>query len=448
MSISVSGVSAVISAQGGGSTYTEGFGIDITNNEISIDPNVVALASTVPSIELNGDSQVTAIDGHTLAGGGSTESDQFVAKFTVVALETLQNPQWFGTTYEQLEAAYEAGKRLVAEIYWATFDTDHIIATLDGFRTGNVIKFSGVIPTNNGPYFGVIEYHYVSHDLIGYTNNMQADWNISSTTDPGYIKHKPSIPEIELNADSQVTAIDGHALAGGSAGSTYTAGDYISIQNDVIAVTGIDPSLYASQSDLEAVSGLITPELPVVAGDGIDIQETNNQIVISSTVSGSTYTSGTGIDITNDVISVDNTVAMKTDIPELPEEEEIEFEDLDLSDYALISDIPVVTGYATKSELEAVSATIPELPDEEEVEFEEIDFSDYALASAIPDISNLATKATTLAGYGITDAYTKSEVNTSLNGKQSTLTGITDVQVVNSLPGSPVSTVLYLIPEV
>lgn len=33
-------------------------------------------------------------------------------------------------------------------------------------------------------------------------------------------------------------------------------------------------------------------------------------------IGGSSYTAGTGIDITNDTISVDNTVAMKTDIPD------------------------------------------------------------------------------------------------------------------------------------
>lgn len=33
------------------------------------------------------------------------------------------------------------------------------------------------------------------------------------------------------------------------------------------------------------------------------------------------------------------------------------------------------------------------------------------------DLSNYATKSTTLAGYGITNAYTKDEVNTALNGK-------------------------------
>ena len=45
-----------------------------------------------------------------------------------------------------------------------------------------------------------------------------------------------------------------------------------------------------------------------------------------------------------------------------------------------------------------------------------------------PDLSTFATK-------------------TELNTKQDKLTGITDVQVVQSLPVSPVSSVLYLIPE-
>lgn len=94
-----------------------------------------------------------------------------------------------------------------------------------------------------------------------------------------------------------------------------------------------------------------------VAGNGIDITRTYNsqskqgfQTVsidaaeIASSISGllpsgPTYTSGNGIDITSDVISVDNTVAMKTDIPD-------------------------ITGLATKTELqnglEAVTGLIPD----------------------------------------------------------------------------------------
>jgi hypothetical protein len=42
--------------------------------------------------------------------------------------------------------------------------------------------------------------------------------------------------------------------------------------------------------------------------------------------------------------------------------------------------------------IDDVSGAIPTLPEEEEVEFEEIDLSNYALASAIPDVSNFATE--------------------------------------------------------
>ena len=38
-----------------------------------------------------------------------------------------------------------------------------------------------------------------------------------------------------------------------------------------------------------------------------------------------------------------------------------------------------------------------------------------ALKSEIPDISDKADKATTLAGYGIADAYTKSEVDAAIS---------------------------------
>ena len=130
---------------------------------------------------------------------------------------------------------------------------------------------------------------------------------------------------VELNSSNQVTAIDGHTLAGGGGGTTYTAGD--------------------------------------------------------------------GIDITNDTISIDSTVALKS---EIPEDEEVEFKELDLSDYALASAIPDVSNLATKAEVTTAINTV---------------------TSMIPDLSDLNTA------------------------------GVTDIQVVQSLPASPVATVLYLIPE-
>lgn len=49
------------------------------------------------------------------------------------------------------------------------------------------------------------------------------------------------------------------------------------------------------------------------------------------------------------------------------------------------------------------------------------------------DLSNYATKSTTLAGYGITDAYTKDEVNTALGKKANSSDVYTKTEVNNSL---------------
>lgn len=59
-----------------------------------------------------------------------------------------------------------------------------------------------------------------------------------------------------------------------------------------------------------------------------------------------------------------------------------------------------------------------------------------ALKSEIPDISGKADKSTTLAGYGIGDAYTKGEVDDALAGKQDTLTAGENITIENNVISS------------
>lgn len=74
---------------------------------------------------------------------------------------------------------------------------------------------------------------------------------------------------------------------------------------------GVDPSILPE----------MPPILPLVAGENVTIEDSDGVVVISA--AGRQYTAGEGIDITSDgVISAD-----------LPEEEEVEFEELDLDDY-------------------------------------------------------------------------------------------------------------------
>lgn len=158
-----------------------------------------------------------------------------------------------------------------------------------------------------------------------------------------------------INITDNVISID-PAVVGNGEGTTYTAGNGIAIANDEIS---IDTTVVATKSDLETLEFLpgpqgetgpqgpqgpsgVSPTATVskngdntlititdangtttativdnpgyTAGTNITIDANN---VISATGGGSTYTAGTGIDITNDEISVDTiTVAMKADIPD------------------------------------------------------------------------------------------------------------------------------------
>lgn len=92
-----------------------------------------------------------------------------------------------------------------------------------------------------------------------------------------------------------------------------------SVVNNMIA----NVSVPTKTSDLNNDSGFINlsqvpKELPTIsvgdAGKSL-VVNSNEDGVVWENVESASYTAGTGIDITNKVISVDNSVAMKTDIP-------------------------------------------------------------------------------------------------------------------------------------
>lgn len=160
---------------------------------------------------------------------------------------------------------------------------------------------------------------------------------------------------VEQSGDNAViTAIDanGTTTATVSAGGSYRAGAGIDITDGVISATDaidIDLSGYATETYVNNMISEIETQIinPYVAGDGIAIGSDNNEISVDKTVvatktdlaakqdiltageniriennvisavgggEGHTYTAGAGIDITNDEISVDNTVALKSEL--------------------------------------------------------------------------------------------------------------------------------------
>lgn len=283
---------------------------------------------------------------------------------------------------------------------------------------------------------------YLQNEIDNIPGQVQSDWTQDDNTQVDYIKNKPD--EYDLVAGDNIAInVSGSdiVISSTGGGSTYTAGDNIEIDNDVISVKDVimiharpDSSSglsafgnithwgeqdygpgwyikahtdndkdyvayntsdigqeeffwgdYATNRETNGVSAVSclsihegditykagefqsTSTLPIIWSCNKMAQDITNLQSAITAIPSTVYTAGTGIDITNNTISVDNTVAMKTDIP-------------------------VVTGFATKTELATVEAEIPTLPADEEVVFEELDLSDYALASAIPVVSGFATK--------------------------------------------------------
>ena len=105
-------------------------------------------------------------------------------------------------------------------------------------------------------------------DSSAYVAPVQSDWTEDDNTLQSYILHKPV--EIGLIAGSGVyfedltSAVRINCSAVG--GSTYSAGQYININNDVISVTGLDPFNYAV-SGISGVSGIFIED----AGDHMNI---------------------------------------------------------------------------------------------------------------------------------------------------------------------------------
>jgi len=129
----------------------------------------------------------------------------------------------------------------------------------------------------------------------------QADWNESNSSDPAYIKNKPTIPSAQVNSDWNASSGVAEILNKPSLATVATSGDYDDLQNK--------PTIPAAQvnSDWNAASGvaqiLNKPNLATVATSGSynDLSNTptiNNVPAVTSSDDGkiltASYSGGVG----------------------------------------------------------------------------------------------------------------------------------------------------------
>ena len=300
-----------------------------------------------------------------------------------------------------------------------------------------------------------------------YTAPVQSDWNQNDSDALDFIKNKPTIPSLDGYATQEYVIEE---TSGKLDASDYTAPE----QSDWNE---------ADAADLAYIKNKPV-EIGFIAGDGIRFEDMSSAIRIScSAQGGSTYTAGTGIDITNDVISVNSAVAMKSDIPEAQVQSDwTEADDTDPSfiqnkpaEYELVAGSGVtITPSGTNYIISSTGGGGGGGSTYTAGDGIDITSDVISVTSAVAkksDLTTLATKSwvtqqdyldsTDLAGYAtqtwvgqqgyltsIPSSYaTDDELVAATSGKQNKLTSVTDVQLVNALPASPVAGVLYLIPE-
>ena len=408
---------------GPGTEYNQGWGIVITNNTISVNPSIIpdvsnlatknevtAAIATATGAQINADwnnsnplskayiqnkpEELTLVGGNNVeidivgasaiisasvtggGGGGTTYTagDYIDITNDTISVTGLDNSNIFWATYDvtthaDVLAAYNAGKRIF--LIYGSYIVP--LSGKDSYDYFTFIYFTNVGGTN-GPYV----YRITLNQNSGwgyYSGSMQGDWNQTNKYSPDYIKNKPdlstyatvasvtavadSIPEIELNGNDQVTAIDGHELAGGGGtqvqsnwteddtsdpsyiqnkpeeqlliagnnveitidgasaiisaqggggGATYSAGQNISIDSqNVIAVTGLAQADWNSSSGASQILNKPT-EKNLVAGANVTITEDNDDVIVETTeiASGLQLVAGPGVVLT---VSGNNLVA-------------------------------------------------------------------------------------------------------------------------------------------
>lgn len=419
-----------------------------------INLNDYALASAIPDISNLAtksevyNSDVTAIQFVTalIPEEGVTEDDVYNATVTAIEFVTAIIPEaqvqsdW--TEEDNTDPAYILNKP--TEKFLLEGDNVRIRETNEGVYIDAIVTAIPVVTgftTNADVYNATVTAVQLATSLIP-EEQVQSDWNVTAIDSPAYIKNKPEILDtlpikagdnisLEVDNDELVISVTGEM------GRTYTAGDYVSIQNDVISVTGVaaataipdseeiefeeinleDYALASAipeqvQSDW-AATGIDEPDYiknkptitPLIEGSNIHFTETVDGIMISASMPPASGTV-TEVEVYNATVTA---VQLAT------------------------GQIPDVSDFVTEDQVTAL------LPDSEEVEFEEINLSDYALASAIPDVTSLASKS---------DVY-----NATVTGVQLATAQIPDVtgfatkaQVYNATV-TAINTVTSIIPE-
>ena len=291
------------SAGGGGSSpsasgsYEAGWGVVINGNVISVNPNIIPDVSNLAS--------TTYVDNRIASAINIVESE--IPDVSDMATETWVNNQGFlksqvqsdWTEYNTSDPAYIKNKPNEANLVAGNNITIS--------ASGNNIVISSTASAASGITYRAGTGIDISGDVISVDNTVAMTSDLTDMATKTWVGSQGYLTSIPSNYATDTEVANAIASAVSSIPSQ--------VQSDWTEDDTSDPSYIQNKPQTEAIT-----VSTLVAGDNITITASGDNVVISSTGgsgSGTSYTAGTGIDITNNTISIDNTVALKTDIPDV-----------------------------------------------------------------------------------------------------------------------------------
>lgn len=422
----------------GGTQYSEGTGIDISDqNVISIDTSVVATQSDLSGLQV----ALTAgtgidITNDTISVDTSVIATQNDLSGLQPSLTAGDNISISNNTISATDTTYTAGSGLSLTGTEFAIDTT-VVATKTDLPSNDEL-----LPSATSSDEGKV----LTIDSQG-----EAGWSTPASVD--------EVPAVTSTDDGKVLkatysgGVGSYAWATESAGTTYTAGTGIDITSGTISV---DTTVVATQTDLSGIE-----QVPTVSS-------TDDGKVLTATYSGGTGSfawatpSGGGSGNVNEVFNWSTVAA--TDIATCltnghnPIIQYVPYSDT--TKYAYLATVEVTssgTAYSFYTPVSGSAGTGEKYMTSFYLTTWGTKSASQVTVSTPASSSTDSGKVLTVnpSGYPVWSTpsggttYTAGNMISLANDAVavSTTAGITDIQLVNALPASPVATVLYLIPE-
>lgn len=310
-----------ITGHGSAAEYEAGTGIVIDDHEISIDPSVVQEKLTAgENIQISDENVISATDTTYSAGDGlSLDGTEFSVDTSEIQekLTAGDNIQINGSTISATDTTYTAGDGLDLTGTEFSVDTSEIQEKLTAGSNivieGNTISAtaepqlqanwnetdtSSVQYIQNKPQNLVQDPDYVHTDNnftdaekskltgieAGAEANVQSDWTESNSSSDAYIQHKPSVKPVA--AGENITITEGNdAFTISATDTTYTAGQNITITNNVISATA-EPQLQSNWAESDSTSVQYIQNKPseksLVAGTHVTLTESGSTVSVNA----------------------------------------------------------------------------------------------------------------------------------------------------------------------